>query len=39
MVKAVDYLLAHLAGDETLPLPLGLEVFDAFPDDLLPEVA
>jgi len=39
MVKAVDYLLAHLKGDKTLPLPFGLEVFDTSPDDLLPEVA
>ena len=39
MVRAVDYLLAHLKGDDTLPLPIGLEVFDALPDDLLPEVA
>lgn len=39
MVKVVDYLLARLKGDETLPLPFGLEVFDILPDDLLPEVA
>ena len=37
MVKVVDYLLAHLKGDETLPLPFGLEVFDTLPDDRLPE--
>jgi len=39
MVKVVDYLLAHLKGDETCPRPLGLEVFDATPDDSLPVVA
>ena len=39
MVKVVDYLLAHLKSDETLPLPFGLEVFDGAPDDMLPEVA
>ena len=39
MVRAVDYLLARRRGDETLPLPFGLEVFDDLPDDLLPEVA
>jgi 1,2-diacylglycerol 3-beta-glucosyltransferase len=39
MVKVVDYLLAHLKGDETLTPPAGLEVFDILPDDLLPEVA
>jgi 1,2-diacylglycerol 3-beta-glucosyltransferase len=27
MLTAVDYLLAHLAGDESLPCPDGLEVF------------
>ena len=39
MVKAVDYLLAHLKGKEALSPPLGLEVFDILPDDLLPEIA
>ncbi|WP_372783002.1 response regulator [Phenylobacterium sp.] len=28
VVKAVNYLLHHLAGDESLPRPEGLEVFD-----------
>ncbi len=28
MVKAIQYLLRHLEGDETLPRPLRLEVFD-----------
>ena len=28
MVKAVKYLLRHIVGDETLPRPLRLEVFD-----------
>lgn len=28
MVKAVDYLLRHLKGDERLARPFGLEVFD-----------
>lgn len=27
-VRAVDYLLAHLAGDDSLPKPSILEVFD-----------
>lgn len=39
MVRAVDYLLAHLKGDETLPRPVGLEVFDTAPDDVLPDAA
>lgn len=39
MVRAVDYLLAHLKGDETLPRPAGLEVFDTAPDDVLPDAA
>jgi DNA-binding response OmpR family regulator len=34
MVKAVAYLLRHLKGDETLPRPLCLEVFDKAVDDL-----
>lgn len=29
MVKAVDYLLALLRGDDTLMCPIGLEVFSA----------
>jgi len=28
MVMAVDYLLAHMNGDESLPRPSGLEVFE-----------
>jgi two-component system, response regulator PdtaR len=28
MVEAVNYLLAHLKGDESLPRPAALEVFD-----------
>ena len=36
MVRAVDYLLAHLKGDDTLPRPPGLEIFDGAPDEVLP---
>ncbi len=36
MAQAVAYLLAHLAGDETLVRPKGLEVFDETQDDLAP---
>lgn len=36
MAQAVAYLLAHLAGDETLVRPDGLEVFDEPPEDLAP---
>lgn len=32
MVLSVAYLLAHLAGDDSLPLPAHLEVFDCEPD-------
>ena len=39
MVKVVDYLIAHLKGDETRLRPVGLEVFDGAPDDALPDVA
>lgn len=39
IVRAVDYLLAHLKGDDTLPRPGGLEVFDQTPDDVLPDAA
>lgn len=28
MIEAVRYLLRHIAGDESLPRPAGLEVFD-----------
>jgi DNA-binding response OmpR family regulator len=35
MVRAVTYLLRHLKGDETLPRPYSLEVFDRNADDLL----
>jgi 1,2-diacylglycerol 3-beta-glucosyltransferase len=34
MVKAVDYLLARLAGDASLPRPLHLEVFLPVAGDL-----
>lgn len=36
MVEAVTYLLAHLRGDESLPRPSGLEVFDETTDKLEP---
>ena len=36
MAQAVAYLLAHLAGDESLVRPKGLEVFDESQDDLAP---
>jgi len=36
MVVAVDYLLAHLNGDETLPRPPGLEVFETGGQGLAP---
>jgi DNA-binding response OmpR family regulator len=36
MVEAVNYLLAHLRGDDSLAPPPGLEVFDATRDDLAP---
>ena len=36
MVTSVSYLLAHLGGDESLPKPTGLEVFDASADDFAP---
>jgi DNA-binding response OmpR family regulator len=39
MVKAVDYLLRHLDGDETLAPPAGLEIFDEEPDEILPDAA
>jgi DNA-binding response OmpR family regulator len=39
MVKAVLYLLRHLAGDASLPRPPQLEVFDAAAPDLLPDAA
>jgi DNA-binding response OmpR family regulator len=39
MVKAVEYLLAHLAGDETLPRPPHLEVFDETLDLIAPDAA
>lgn len=37
MVKAVDYLLRHLAGDETVAPPPGLEVFDQAAPGLAPD--
>jgi len=39
MVLAVAYLLAHLDGDETRPRPSSLEVFDAKPDETVPDAA
>jgi two-component system, response regulator PdtaR len=41
MVKAVAYLLRHIAGDESLPRPQRLEVFDDQPNGngALPEAA
>jgi DNA-binding response OmpR family regulator len=39
MVKAVDYLLACLAGDETLPRPPRLEVFLPLTGGVLPDAA
>ena len=39
MVLAVAYLLAHLNGDETHPRPPSLEVFDAKPDETVPDAA
>lgn len=39
MVKAVRYLLRHLEGDESLPRPAGLEVFDDVPDGAMPDAA
>ena len=39
MVEAVGYLLAHLKGDESLPRPDGLEVFDGEPDAETPAAA
>jgi len=39
MVLAVAYLLRHLQGDESLPRPEGLEVFDRPPDEAVPNAA
>lgn len=39
MVKAVNYLLRHLKGDESLPCPAHLEVFDHPQPDVAPEPA
>ncbi|HEX4710229.1 response regulator [Phenylobacterium sp.] len=39
MVAAVAYLLRRLEGDESLPRPPGLEVFDVAPDGQAPRVA
>ena len=36
MVKAVAYLLRHLEGDESLPKPPGLEVFEKGEANFLP---
>ena len=38
MVQAVDYLLHHLQGDESLPRPAALEVFDPAPDQAAPDL-
>ncbi len=37
MVEAVDYLLAHLKGDDTAACPPRLEVFDRASDGLEPQ--
>jgi DNA-binding response OmpR family regulator len=39
MVAAVAYLLRHLEGDESLPRPPGLEVFDGAPEGMAPKAA
>jgi DNA-binding response OmpR family regulator len=39
MVVAVDYLLAHLQGDESRPRPEALEVFDRAADATAPDFA
>ncbi|HEX7946678.1 MAG TPA: hypothetical protein VF495_18560, partial [Phenylobacterium sp.] len=39
MVMAVNYLLAHLQGDESLPRPRNLEVFGGAPDEAVPDAA
>jgi len=39
VVKAVEYLQRHLLGDESVPPPYGLEVFDQAPDALIPDAA
>ena len=39
MVKAVDYLLRHLAGDETVSPPAALEVFETSVASLAPDDA
>jgi 1,2-diacylglycerol 3-beta-glucosyltransferase len=39
MVRAVDYLLRHLAGDESVAPPAHLEVFDRGPTGLVPDAA
>lgn len=36
MVKAVAFLLAHLAGDGSQPCPKGLEVFSSNTDEVAP---
>jgi DNA-binding response OmpR family regulator len=38
-VEAVEYMLLHLKGDETLAPPPGLEVFDKVPGAILPDAA
>lgn len=39
MVLAVNYMLAHLKGDESLPRPPNLQVFDGAPDESVPDAA
>jgi 1,2-diacylglycerol 3-beta-glucosyltransferase len=38
MVEAVNYLLAYLEGDESLPRPAALEVFARSPDEAAPDL-
>jgi DNA-binding response OmpR family regulator len=39
VLQAVEYLQRHLRGDESLPPPPGLEVFDSPPEAVLPDAA
>jgi len=39
MVRAVDYLLARLCGDDSLPRPQHLEVFGPLPGKIAPDAA
>jgi DNA-binding response OmpR family regulator len=38
MVQAVNYLMAHMLGDESLPKPRALEVFERQAEDADPKV-